>query len=60
MDRLKTGSNRKFAELEQEIRSVMREQGIEYDEAEVIVGMRRGELYGDVLFTAARRAVDPP
>ena len=36
-------------EIEQEIQTVMREQGVDRIEAETIVGLRRGELFGDIL-----------
>ena len=37
-------------EIEREIEAVMRDQGIARDGAEVVVGLRRGELHGDILF----------
>jgi hypothetical protein len=39
-------------DIEQEILAVMRDQGVDRDEAETVVGMRRGELLGngDILF----------
>jgi hypothetical protein len=44
MDRVMTTE-----EFEQEVRETMRSQGIDYDQAEVIVAMRHGELHGDLL-----------
>jgi hypothetical protein len=34
-------------DFEREIAETMREQGVDREEAQVIVGLRRGELYGD-------------
>jgi hypothetical protein len=34
-------------EFEPEIAETMREEGVDRDEAQVIVGLRRGELFGD-------------
>ncbi|HEY7031999.1 MAG TPA: hypothetical protein VH482_11750 [Thermomicrobiales bacterium] len=37
-------------DIEREIRATMRERGIDYDEAEVFVGMKYGELHNDLLY----------
>jgi hypothetical protein len=37
-------------DIEREIRATMRERGIDYDEAELFVGMKYGELHNDLLY----------
>ena len=45
MDDIKTTE-----EIEREIEATMRERGIDYGEAEIVVGLKYGELHNDLLY----------
>jgi hypothetical protein len=45
MDHLMTAED-----IEREIQVTMRERGIDYGEAQIVVGMKYGELHGDILY----------
>jgi hypothetical protein len=45
MDDIKTTED-----IEREIEATMRERGIDYGEAEIVVGLKYGELHNDLLY----------